>query len=110
MTSLDISNNNLGGIPSWMDAPRKGLKAGDKVDGKTVLETGSGGSRIRIQDLTGIIAIAGAIPTMGALETITFGDKQAATMKTDMTEADLSGKELGASGAIIVAAFLLKCQ
>ena len=46
----------------------------------------------------------------GALETITFGDKQAATMKSDMTEADLSSKELGASGAIIVAAFLPKCR
>ncbi len=46
----------------------------------------------------------------GALETITFGDEQAATMKSDMTEADLSGKELGASGATIVAAFLPKCQ
>ena len=45
-----------------------------------------------------------------ALETITFGDEQAVTMKVDMTEADLSGKELGASGAIIVAAFLPKCQ
>ena len=46
----------------------------------------------------------------GALETITFGDKQAVTMKADMTEADLSGKQLGASGAIIAAAFLPKCQ
>ena len=46
----------------------------------------------------------------GALETITFGDKQAATMKSDMTEADLSSKKLGASGAIIVAAFLPKCR
>ena len=54
--------------------------------------------------------IAETIPTMGALETITFGDKQAVTMKADMTAADLSGKELGASGAIIVAAFLPKCQ
>ena len=49
--------------------------------------------------------------TKGALETITFGDKQAVTMKADMTEADFSGKQLGAySGAIIVAAFLPKCQ
>ena len=61
-------------------------------------------------DMSGVIAISNAIPTMGALETITFGDEQAATMKTDMTEADLSGKQLGASGAIIVAAFLPKCQ
>ena len=44
-----------------------------------------------------------------ALETITFGDKQGVTMKAIMTEADLSGKQLGASGAVIVAAFLPKC-
>ena len=44
------------------------------------------------------------------MATITFGDKQAVTMKADMTEADLSGKELCASGAIIVAAFIPKCQ
>ena len=62
------------------------------------------------RDMSGVIAIGDAIPTMGALETITFGDKHAATMKTIMTEADLSGKELGASGAIIVAAFLPKCE
>ena len=46
----------------------------------------------------------------GALETITFGGKQAVTMTTTMTEADFSGKQLGASGAIIVAVFLPKCQ
>ena len=46
----------------------------------------------------------------GTLETITFGDKQAVTMKANMTEADISGKELGASGVIIAAAFLPKCQ
>ena len=46
----------------------------------------------------------------GVLATITFGDSQAATMNTSMTDADFSGKYLGASGAIIVAAFLPKCQ
>ena len=44
------------------------------------------------------------------MTTITFGDTQAVTMKADVTEADLSGKQLGASGAIIAAAFLPKCQ
>ena len=48
--------------------------------------------------------------TKGAMTTITFGGKQAVTMKADMTKADLSGKQLGASGAIIAAAFLPKCQ
>ena len=45
-----------------------------------------------------------------ALETITFGDKQAVTMKTNMTEADFSDKGLGVSGAIMLAAFLPKCR
>ena len=48
--------------------------------------------------------------TKGALETITFGTYGAVTMKTDMTKGDFSGKGLGASGAIIVAAFLPKCS
>ena len=61
-------------------------------------------------DMSGVGAISDAIPTMGALETITFGDKQAVTMKANMIKADLSGKELGASGATIVGAFLPKCQ
>ena len=61
-------------------------------------------------DMSGVGAISDAIPTMGALESITFGDEQAVTMKTIMTEADFGGKQLGASGAIIVAAFLPKCQ
>ena len=34
------------------------------------------------------------------------GESQPATLTVDMTEADLSGKELGPSGAIMAAAFL----
>ena len=33
-----------------------------------------------------------------------------AKLNVDMTEADLSGNDLGASGAIIVAGFLPKCK
>ena len=32
------------------------------------------------------------------------------TMETSMVEADFSGKKLGVSGAIMLAAFLPKCQ
>ena len=60
-------------------------------------------------DMSGVVAISNAIPTMGALATIIFGDKQAVTMTTTMTEADFSGK-LEGYGAHIVAAFLPKCQ
>jgi hypothetical protein len=50
----------------------------------------------------------------GALSTLTFsGDYSSSrpvTMKTTMTEADFSGKTLGTSGGMMVAAFLPKCQ
>ena len=47
----------------------------------------------------------------GALAAISFGDTQAVTIQATMTAADFSGKVLGASGVIIVAAFLdSKCQ
>jgi hypothetical protein len=50
----------------------------------------------------------------GALSTFTFsGDyhySKPFTMETTMTEADFSGKALGASGCMMVAAFLPKCQ
>ena len=60
-------------------------------------------------DLSGVMDIANAIPTMRALATITVGDKQAVTMTTTMTEADSGGK-LESYEAQIVAAFLPKCQ
>ena len=50
-----------------------------------------------------------SMSTSGALATFTFGDKQAVTMTTNMTEADFSGK-LNHYEAHIVAAFLPKCQ
>ena len=70
----------------------------------------SGPSADAGSEISGVVAIADAIPTMGALETLTFGSYQAVTMNASMTEADFSGKYLRASGAIIVAAFLPKCQ
>jgi len=63
---------------------------------------------------TGVTALASAIPDMGALSTFTFsGDNYGSTpvtMETTMTEADFSGKQLGVSGGMMVAAFLPKCQ
>ena len=62
----------------------------------------------------GPAAIANAIRDMGALSTFTFsGDwsrSEPVTMETAMTEADFSGKKLGVSGGMMVAAFLPKCQ
>jgi hypothetical protein len=50
---------------------------------------------------------------MGTISKFTFsgdrGDNSPVTMETSMVEADFSGKGLGPSGAIMVAAFLPKC-
>ena len=46
-----------------------------------------------------------------SLSKLTFGGaSQPAMMESSMTKADISGKMLGASGAMIVAAFLPKCR
>ena len=105
LTSLNISANDLGQLvlPAGWSKEGLGRRAEYKhTDGRKQKEHPG--------KPEGVIAIANAIPTMGALATITFGDEQAVTMKTTMTEADFGGKQLGASGAIIVAAFLPKCQ
>jgi hypothetical protein len=36
-------------------------------------------------------------------------DSKSVTMETSMVEADFSGKDLGASGAIMLSAFIPKC-
>ena len=54
--------------------------------------------------------LADGLSANGTLETIIFGNSSAVTMNTSMIEADFSGKELGASEAIIIAAFLPKCR
>jgi hypothetical protein len=56
------------------------------------------------------IMLVAEIVSNRAMTTITFGDLHIVTMKTDMTEADFSGKQLHDSGAIILAAFLPKCR
>ena len=56
------------------------------------------------------LLVANEVKNNESLEIITYGDEQAIVMKTIMTTADLSGKDLGASEAIILAAFLPKCQ
>jgi hypothetical protein len=63
-------------------------------------------------DMSGIIALAGVIPGMGAISKFTFrgdDDNKSVTMQNTMTVADLSGKGLGISGAIMLSAFLPKC-
>jgi Ran GTPase-activating protein (RanGAP) involved in mRNA processing and transport len=58
----------------------------------------------------GALAAARHIKENVALSKLTFGLKQRVTIKVSMTDANFSDKGLGASGSIILAAFLLKCQ
>jgi hypothetical protein len=61
----------------------------------------------------GVTALANAIPDMAALSTFIFsGDgenSQSVTMEASMMEANFGGKNLGVSGAMMLAAFLPKC-
>jgi hypothetical protein len=59
-------------------------------------------------DADDAIVLASELPDKGALSNFTFGDKQAVTMTTEMTNANFSGK-LKPHEAQIVAAFLPKC-
>jgi hypothetical protein len=65
-------------------------------------------------DMSGVVAISDAIPTMGALAKFTFsGDheySEPVAIESSMTEADFRYKYLQASGAIMLAAFLPKCR
>ena len=57
----------------------------------------------------GAVVIANALSSNKVLETITFGDEKAVTMKAEMTALDVRDKSLGAC-AMILAAFLPKCR
>ena len=108
LTSLNMSKNA-------MLTKEAGKALGDMLKANSVLKELDVSSNYNYDagstDGAGFASgIADGVSTNGALTTIIFGDKQAVTMKADMTEADLSGKQLGASGAIIAAAFLPKCQ
>jgi hypothetical protein len=65
-------------------------------------------------DMSGVIALADAIGDMRAMLKFTcsgdYSDSKPVTMTTTMTEADFSGKVLGVSGSMMVAALLPKCQ
>jgi Leucine-rich repeat (LRR) protein len=83
LKSLDISSNNLVG--------KKGTGRYETVDAEYSDESDEE-EEIMEPDFSGIIAIANAIPDMGA-----------------MTSLNLASNGLGAEGAKIIAAFLPKC-
>jgi Ran GTPase-activating protein (RanGAP) involved in mRNA processing and transport len=102
MTSLDVSDNQLGaeGTKLLVDA----LK-GNQI----MMELNISSNYMTSGGMAGVVALAGAIPDMRALTKLMFGDEQAVTMTTEMTEAYFSGK-LKSYEAQIVAAFLPKCR
>jgi hypothetical protein len=110
MTSLNISNNNLGQLvppKGWRVEVQDGGNAYFGPNGDASWDKPAGSKP------EGIIALANAIPNMGAISQFTFSgdrsDSKPVTMETSITEADFSGKGLGLSGAIMLSAFLPKC-
>jgi hypothetical protein len=106
LTSLDISSNNLVGEKGTGRYYEKNMNWCHQIDESDEEE------EIMEPDFSDIIAISNAISDMGAISTFTFDsiyDGKPVTMETSMVEADFGGKGLGASGAIMAAAFLPKC-
>ena len=114
MTSLNISTNNIGALV---------LPDGWTEDGfivKTYKHSNGREQKEHPGKPEGVIALADAIKTNGALVKFTisgdqyfdngYKDAPPVTIEASMTEADFSGKRLGTSGAIMLAAFLPKCQ
>jgi hypothetical protein len=108
LSKLDASDNdmfgdiNKAGVTAWADA----LKGNTSLPEPSLAtpDLGGGGAQI----------LADAISDTEALSTFTFSGEYSSnepvTMDTTMTEADFSGKELGVSGGMMVAAFLPKCR
>jgi hypothetical protein len=86
----------------------EGLKGNTVISELDISSNALGKNPYDRNDMSGVIALADAIPDMGAMSSFTFGDKQAVTMTTAMTEANFSGK-LFSHEAQMVAAFLPKC-
>jgi hypothetical protein len=106
MTKLNISSNAIraeGG-----KALAAGLKGNQVITELNISSNDLGYNSTYGDDTSGVIAIADAIPDMGAMMSLTFGEKQVVTMTAEMTEANLGGK-LEYYEAQIVAAFLPKC-
>ena len=111
LATLDVSANHLCGL--FSDGVGTYNGAGIKALSET-LKRNTSLTALRISKnyigSEGAKVLADGLGANGGLTTITFGTMQEVTMKADMTEADLSRKVLGASGAIVVASFIPKCQ
>jgi hypothetical protein len=105
LSVLSLESNRLG--PVGGKALAEGLK-GNQVITELNIANNSLGYGDFGSDMSGVIALADAIPDMGAMSTLTFGDEQPVTMTTEMTEANFIS-EFNYYEAQIVAAFLPKC-
>jgi hypothetical protein len=106
LTKFDISENMIRAEGGKLLAA--GLKGNQVIIVLNIADNQLGLDANVDDDMSGIIALADVIPGMGALSNFTFGDKQAVTMTTVMTDANFSGK-LKPHEAQSVAAFLPKC-
>jgi Ran GTPase-activating protein (RanGAP) involved in mRNA processing and transport len=113
LTSLNLSSNCLGGFYDrgitrkihWL----QGAKAISSVLAVNKV--------LRILDLSGNLfdsdaaaILAHSISASSSLCKLTFGDSSPVTMETTMTAGAFARKRLGVSGALILAAFLPRCQ
>ena len=107
LTSIDISKNN---IPR---AEEEAIYQAIRMNKLRLAIRDISLTELDVSDIgfgaEGAVVVAEYIKNNGAMAKFTFGEKQAVTMTTTMTEADLSGK-LYSYEAQIVAAFLPKCQ
>jgi hypothetical protein len=104
LTSLNISSNAIGG--HWSNQQQRMFVTPEGIFGIFVAATFVPHF---VFFYVGPAAIADAIKNMRAMWSFTFGERQAVTMTTTMTEMDFSGKGLGVSEAIMISAFLPKC-
>jgi hypothetical protein len=121
MTKFDMSSNNIRAEGGKTLAA--GLKGNQVITELNISSNNLGYSSNGMGDTSGVIAIADAIPDMGAMSKLIFGgdmydaklnswdDSNWATpeptaLEVGMTEADFSNKNLAVGGAIIISAWI----
>jgi hypothetical protein len=123
LSSIDISNNNLVPQSTYIKKAKcytsgSSFNVGDIVmyEGQecAVLQAADSDGKLKVRFIAGIVALAKVIQDSESLSKLTFcgyddqfgREGDAVTIDTTMTEADFSGKKLGAAGAQILAAFM----
>jgi hypothetical protein len=114
---FDISDNNIqaDGGKALMEA----LKGNQVITTLSIAENNLSYNSSGDNDMSGVAALADAIPGMGAMTKLIYGgdgrvqddkgnwvDAIPATLEIGMTEADFSNKKLRVGGAIVVSAWL----